>query len=59
MMATTGQQGVKGVRSVTRAEAQDLPPFISVHNRFQELSFRGATGGRLVFAHHSILHSDK
>lgn len=58
-MATKRQEGVKGVQSVTRAEAQDLSPFIKAHNRFQELGFRGATGGRLVFAHHSVLHPDK
>lgn len=57
MMATKRLEGVKGVRSVTRA--QDLSPFIRAHNRFRELGFRGATGGRPVFAHHSVLHPDK
>lgn len=57
MMATKRREGVKGVRSLTRAEAQDLSPFIRA--RFQELGFRGATGGWLVFAHHSVLHADK
>lgn len=52
-MATKRQEGVKGVGSVTRAEAQDLFQFI------RELVFREATGGRLVFAHYSVLHPDK
>lgn len=42
MMATKRQEGVKGVWSVTRGEAQDLSPFIRARNRFQELCFRGA-----------------
>lgn len=45
MMATKRREGVKGVRSVTRAEAQDLSPFIRAHNTFQELCFRGAAAG--------------
>lgn len=50
MMAIIRQEGVKAYSLdsflsfffIMRGEAQDLSPFISAHNRFQELCFRGA-----------------